>query len=119
VTAAVVSEAFSHRRKPPWREVAAHIDERYGAAVVLAQEGWVSGPLDYYRKSGPVWLWSQRDEREEGNQRVLFGCRPSRCSNVGGEARGSRPSLVMEWRWGDPRGGQGELRLYEISDVNN
>jgi hypothetical protein len=107
-------QGFPHNTRPPWKELAHIIDERYGSIVVVTQEAWVKGPLDYYRKSGPVRLWSEFSELEDND--FLFVCRPvrSRCSNVEIEALKSRRSLVLTKRWGSEASEYTELRLYEI-----
>ncbi len=110
-SAAAVPEAFPYNAKPPWRDMAAAIDARYGPITVAAQDVWVSGPLAHYRTVGAVTLWSDLldDERRE---RVLFACRPTLCPDIDGDALRSRRALVETWSWGD-LGLQ--LHLFEIA----
>jgi len=116
-TAMGLPQAFPHNKKPPWKDIAAQIDERYGMMVVVTQEDWVRRPLDYYRKSGTVRLWSDVSELEEND--VLFVCRTlgSRCSNVEIEALKSRCSLIK--RWDSVISENSELRLYKIRGISN
>jgi len=115
-TAAALPQAFPHNSKPPWRDMAAQIDARYASVAVVAQEGWVSKPLAYYQRTHSVRLWSELAEHDKG-VRLLFACRPPRCSDVETEELKSRRSLVATWRWGEFTESTefNQLRLYELA----
>jgi uncharacterized membrane protein len=118
-TAAALPAAFPHNVNAPWRDVAAQIDDQYSSMIVVTQEGWVSRPLAFYRRAGSVRLWSELTEHEKSDK-LLFACRPRRCSDVETEALQSRRSLLATWRWG--RASEStefyQLFLYEIRSVN-
>ncbi|MGH9838974.1 MAG: glycosyltransferase family 39 protein [Blastocatellia bacterium] len=108
-------EAFPHNTKPPWRDVATRIDTRHGSMIVVALEDWVSQPLNYYRRSGSVRLWSELAEAERA-ERFLFVCRPFKCSEVETATMKTRASLLATWRWGSSEEATdfNQLRLYEV-----
>lgn len=115
--AAAVPNAFPHNSKPPWRELAAEIDGKYGSVVVAAQEEWVRRPLTYYRTRGVVRLWSAFDDKQK-LERFLVVCRPESarvgtlCSEVASGELQSRSVLVDTWRWNFR---QNELHLYDVT----
>jgi 4-amino-4-deoxy-L-arabinose transferase-like glycosyltransferase len=117
--AAALPAAFPHNAKPPWRDMAAQIDAQYGSMIAVTQESWVGLPLAFYRREGSVRLWGELTEYEKGS-RLLFACRPHRCSDVETEALESRRSLLATWRWGSPSETTefNQLFLYKIKSVN-
>jgi hypothetical protein len=115
--------AFPQNAKPPWRDVAAWIDDRYGSMPVAGGEPWGMRPLIRYRTAGPVlrlpglgrWRGVTRSQTV-GSDALLFVCRPDICAQA--KALEARRTLVKTWRWGyGDVAEQGELRLYEISSL--
>jgi hypothetical protein len=118
-TAAALPEAFPHKTKPPWRDIAIEIHRQHGPSTVVAEEDWVSEPLSYYWRAGSIRLWSGLEEHEKGN-RLLVVCRPLICSAVESDIFKSRRSLLATWPWGPPRktAERDQIRLYEIRSIN-
>jgi mannosyltransferase len=114
-------QAFPHNTKPPWRDVAAQIDGKYGSIAVFSQEGWVRNPLNHYRESGPVLLEKAGLEKMDMYDRFLFVCRPagSHCSDVEVEALKSRRSLLATWQWGPATSEDNRIQLYEVRSAVN
>jgi hypothetical protein len=98
-TAWSLPTTFPSNAKPPWRDLAEQIDTRFGSMIVVAQEEWVRQPLAYYRRAGSVRLWNELRE-DERCEKLLFLCRPNRCSLVESEANKSRLSLLEIYQWG-------------------
>jgi hypothetical protein len=118
-TAAALPRGFPHSVKPPWRDIATQIDTQYDSMRVVAEEGWVSNPLIYYRREGSIRLWSELS-KDEKDGRFLLICRPFKCSDIETEALKSRRSQLETWQWGmsSEPGEYNQIRLYEIRSVN-
>jgi 4-amino-4-deoxy-L-arabinose transferase-like glycosyltransferase len=113
-TAAALPKAFTHHRTPPWRDIAAQIDRRYGSADIVAQEEFIRLPLAYYRKAGFVRLSRETKDYKKGDQ-LLFVCRPFECSDVESRVDGRNYVLLTTWNWGIFDNGESSpIRLYEI-----
>ena len=115
-TAMALPQAFPHNRKPPWLYIAAQIDEHYGSRTVFTQEGWVSRPLQYYRKAGSVQPLDKLAEQEKDHG-FLFACRPTKCSFIQKTELISRRSLLSTWQLGSNFSEDHQLRLYEIQPL--
>jgi hypothetical protein len=116
-TATALPQGLPSTIKPPWREIAAQIDQQYGTMGVAVQEVWIRDPLEHYRQLGPVQLWSAPPELA-ARERWLFLCRPTdaRCSQAESEPLKSRRFLVETRRWGSESSEQQQLHLYEIRE---
>jgi mannosyltransferase len=118
-TAISTPSAFPHYTKPPWRAMAAFIDERYGDISVILQENWPKDPLQYYRKKGVVRHWNEVPDSGKEDH-FLFLCRnpiQPKCSNIENEVFQSRRLLLKTMRWGHEPTDYPELRLYEVQSV--
>jgi len=113
-TAASVPKALPSNVKPPWRSVAAEIDEQYGSMTVVTKEYWVWLPLKHYRKEGGVILWSEFAEREKKDRAFLYLCRIGGKSHIEtyGITSGTVAAIRSEWQWGESDGWK--LFLYEV-----
>lgn len=104
-------ESLPHANaRPPWKAMAGFIDGKYGERLVLAQEGWVQSPLEYYRASGPVRVLGEFSGIEDA---AAFVCRSSRCSAIEEEQGEGRAVLVKTMPWGREESGL-SLQLFEI-----
>jgi uncharacterized membrane protein len=113
-TAAAMPSAFPRRTRVPVRDVLTRIHTDYGSELIAAQETWISGPLAYYRQTGPVRLLSQLTD-EEMKDEFLFVCRTMKCSEMDSEKLKHRRSLVAVWRWGQE---EDLINLYRIGSVS-
>jgi len=91
-------------RNPDWPAIAAFLDQERSGAPVRSLEPWVTDPLSFYRRRGPVYGRTSMTAGLQGEANLLV-CRPERCDP---HVLGEDVTLLREWRWG-----RGELRVYE------
>jgi hypothetical protein len=118
---AAVPTSFPSENKPPWAQIAIEVDSKYGAATVVAQEGWVRDPVAFYRKLGVTMLWAAPPVvADPARKIVLFACRPvaSNCSVAESDTSAFRITISREWRWGTGTNPFKHIRLYEIEKLD-
>ncbi|MDD5531056.1 MAG: glycosyltransferase family 39 protein [bacterium] len=74
-----IHNEFPENSKPPWRYMANLISEKYGGYYVVAEEGWVKDPLQYYMKE-KVNYFNQEDIKNQ--RKAIFVCRPDKCDRL-------------------------------------
>lgn len=113
-TGAGLPGAFPQASKPPWRQVADDLNERYVTEDIVVAEPFVQYPLRYYR-SGRVRLWDELRDVEKG-QRFLLLSRPFLELPPGFERSKFRLVTLKTYRWGRPPASSPfrELNLYEV-----
>jgi len=74
-----IHNEFPENAKPPWRYMANLISEKYSSYYVVAEEGWVKDPLQYYMK-GKVNYFDQEDIKNQ--KKAIFVCRPDKCDSL-------------------------------------
>lgn len=107
-------DSFASNATPPWREINAQIEARYGAAPVFGQSRWVRDPLSYYRKSANVLRWHERPESEPHD--VVFVCHVARggCATIEKEPFKAQSVLVATYTWGRNASPYRQVRVYKV-----
>jgi 4-amino-4-deoxy-L-arabinose transferase-like glycosyltransferase len=114
-TAAAMPQAFPQSSKPPWRQVASDLNQRFGSEPVVVLEPWVAEPLDFYRGGHRVQLWDNLSEKQKAAGALLV-CRPFLNSAPDLTAR-IQPAPLATWHWGwlSKPSQSDQLNVYEIA----
>jgi hypothetical protein len=77
-----IPSAFPENSRPPWRLVAGLMSDEAAGEDVLGQESRIEMPLDYYDRKNSIYDVSDYENRPNAAQRIVFVCRPPRCSSL-------------------------------------
>lgn len=112
-TMAAAPQAFPVQSKPPWREIAAHVDVEFQSEPVVVLEKWVLDPVQHYR--GPeLGTMLQAGSKKDA---FLLLTRPHLDKFPESEGTHWERVPLQKWHWGDSTrpAMYSELTLYRVT----
>lgn len=93
--------AFPANVNPPWRDISALLAIEHPQHQLVASEGWVQIPLEYYSEK-PVRLWNESTSAADSGL-VVFVCRPATCQRLKSLRDAYELVEAREFTWGRTR----------------